>query len=86
VTKDTGIVQKDLLATLPYFVRGRRGRLELTLKPRVKLVFRFCDDPYRHVRVLEAAELGTLSAIDARVIGLDPFSGGSRRDQVALAV
>jgi hypothetical protein len=86
VTKDTGIVQKDLLAMLPRFIGRRRGRLELSLEPRIKLVFRLGDHPYRHVRVLEPAELGTLPAIDAGMIGLDPFGSGSRRDQVALAV
>src|ERR1043165_8993045 len=56
--------QKHLLSTLLRIGRRRIRALNLTLAPRVELFLRLCDNPERHARMLQAAVLRTLPAID----------------------
>ena len=65
---------------------GRRRRLELRRHPGVELLAGLSDDEESHVGVLEAAELGALSAVDAGLIGLQHQGVGGLWEEVELAV
>ena len=67
--------------------RGGAGGLRAAASShRSNSASRLGDDVERHVRVLQAAELGALAAKDARPVGLQPDRGRVAGNQIALAV
>src|SRR5205085_11338086 len=63
---------KKNVAAVPRLVTGRvDGRPALLLEPCFEFLRTFGDDQEAHLRVLVPAEFGTLSAIDARPVGLN---------------
>ena len=69
----------------PWRPAGGRRRLQLVRAPGREVAGRVGDDHERHVRVLRAAELGALAAVDARAVGLQPGDVGLAGDDVGLA-
>ena len=81
------LARHELLLTPPRGCRrrssGRRGHVR---EPAMERRRRLRDHPHRHVRVLEAAELSALAAIDARLVGDEQDSVRLARDHVDLPV
>ena len=84
VTENAGAVEKYFL---PSLVRGfgtgpRQVRADGI--PEFKLAGRLRNHPERHVGVLKAAKLGALAAKSSGTVGLKPFGGDARRDEIPL--
>src|SRR4051812_27866156 len=76
---------KSLASRRNLLVRSRLRRLALSVCPCVELFLGVCNYQKGHVGVLHAAELCTLPAIDAGVIGTDGELVGSARNEVLFA-
>ena len=70
---------------LPARLRLLRG-WALRASQRVELRARLRDDEHDHVRVLQAAELGAVAAVDARLVGLEEHAVRLAGDHVHLPV
>src|SRR3954469_14895054 len=66
VAHEASLSAKDLRAMFAYRIVGFTSRLILRAQPCLKHRFRQCDDQEPHMRVLPAAELRALPAINTR--------------------
>src|SRR5580692_3904620 len=69
------------------FLRGHVGyrRLLLMSDPFFELISRIDVDSKEHLRVLNSAELGTLTDIDPNVVRIDPHVVHAIRNQIGLS-
>src|SRR5207249_8491132 len=86
VAANTALARKDLRAALHEGVVRLRRRPALGVEPGLEGGRVVGDDVERHVRVLDAAELGALPAVDAGPVGLEPEGVLLAGDEVHLAL